>query len=244
MKISIVIPAFNEERLLAESLSHINTARRAFAQAGVESELIVCDNNSTDRTAEIARASGATVVFESVNQIGRARNTGATAASGEWLLFVDADSHPSAELFDDVAETIRNGKVLAGGCVIRLQGNHRAAAFVTSLWNWVSRKRKLLAGSFIFVETAAFRKIGGFSNEFFAGEELDLAKRLHALARETEREIVILHRHPILTSDRKVHLYTGREHLRFLASIMLSGFRPSRVMKNKAACFAWYDGRR
>ena len=108
----------------------------------------------------------------------------------------------------------------------------------------MSRWRRLLAGSFIFVEASAFRKISGFDNAFFAGEELDLAKRLHLIAKQTEREIIILHRHPILTSDRKAHLYTGREHLRFLLAVILSGFRPSRVMKNKAACFAWYDGRR
>ncbi len=241
LQISIVIPAFNEERLLAESLACINKSRAAFEHAGFESELIVCDNNSTDRTAEIARAAGATVVFEQVNQIGRARNTGAAAASGEWLLFVDADTKPSAELFAEVVEQIRARKVLAGGCVIRLQGNHRAAAFVTGMWNWVSRKRRLLAGSFIFVETAAFRKIGGVNQEFFAGEELDLANRLHKLARETGREIVILHRHPILTSDRKVRLYTPWELLRF---ILHAGFRPKAVLRDKAACHAWYDGRR
>ena len=241
MKISIVIPAFNEERLLADSLACINKSRGAFEQAGFASELIVCDNNSTDRTAEIARAAGATVVFEPVNQIGRARNTGAAAASGEWLVFIDADTHPTPELFAEVAEEIRAGKILAGGCVIRLQGNHRAAAWVTAAWNWVSRTRRLLAGSFIFVETTAFRKISGFNHEFFAGEELDLAKRLHKLARETGRKIIILHRNPILTSDRKVHLYKPWEHLRFM---LRAGFRPKAVMRDKEACHAWYDGRR
>ncbi len=61
MKISIVIPAFNEERLLAESLACVNACRAAFKRASFESELIVCDNNSTDRTAEIARAAGRAV---------------------------------------------------------------------------------------------------------------------------------------------------------------------------------------
>ena len=66
----------------------------------------MCDNNSKDRTAEIARAAGARVVFEPVNQIARARNAGAAAATGIWLVFVDADSHPSAALFDEVAGQI------------------------------------------------------------------------------------------------------------------------------------------
>lgn len=241
MKISVVVPAFNEERLLEQTLAQINRARPAFTAASFTSELIVCDNNSTDRTADIARAAGATVVFEPINQIGRARNRGATAASGNWLLFIDADSQPSAALFGEVAEQIRTGRCLAGGCVIRLDGNHRAAHFLTRGWNWISRQRRLLAGSFIFVETAAFREIGGFSHEFFTGEELDLSQRLHALARKTDREIVILHRNPMLTSDRKVRLYSTRELLGFM---LRAGLRPKRVMKDKAACYAWYDGRR
>ena len=91
MKASVIVPAFNEERLLPESLAAIGTATRAFTDAGWSTELIVCDNNSTDRTAEIARAAGATVVFEPHNQIARARNRGAGAARGEWLVFVDAE---------------------------------------------------------------------------------------------------------------------------------------------------------
>ena len=112
VKISIVVPAFNEERLLGGSLAQIKSAAGAFTQRGWDFELIVCDNNSTDRTAEIASAAGATVVFEPVNQIAHARDAGAAAATGGWLVFVDADSHPSAELFQDVAEQIRSGKCL------------------------------------------------------------------------------------------------------------------------------------
>lgn len=241
LQISIVIPAFNEERLLAQTLAEINRARTAFTTAGFTSELIVCDNNSTDRTAEIARANGATVVFEPINQIGRARNRGAAAASGDWLLFIDADSHPSPELFADVAEQIHSGKCLAGGCVIRLAGNHRLAQLLTGCWNWVSRRRRLLAGSFIFVETAAFRKIAGFDPKLFTGEELDLSLRLRPLARETGRQIVILSQHPLLTSDRKVRLYSSRELLGFM---LRAALRPKRIMQDKAACYAWYDGRR
>ena len=129
VKISIVVPAFNEERLLGGSLAQIKSAAGAFTQRGWDFELIVCDNNSTDRTAEIARAAGATVVFEPVNQIARARNSGAAAATGDWLVFVDADSHPSAGLFADVAEQIQSGKCLAGGSTVRLDGAAGREAF-------------------------------------------------------------------------------------------------------------------
>ena len=126
LKISIIVPAFNEERLLGESLAQIKSAANAFAQRGWDFELIVCDNNSTDRTAEIARAAGATVVFEPVNQIARARNSGAAAATGDWLIFVDADSRPNAGLFAEVAGQISSGRCLAGGVTVRMDEKHLA----------------------------------------------------------------------------------------------------------------------
>src|SRR3979490_1870104 len=58
MKISVVVPAFNEERLLTASLTSIRAAMEGFARIGWESELIVCDNNSTDPPAEIAKGAG------------------------------------------------------------------------------------------------------------------------------------------------------------------------------------------
>ncbi|MGH7940248.1 MAG: glycosyltransferase [Limisphaerales bacterium] len=240
MKVSIVVPAFNEERLLADSLHCINLAAGAFQKRGWTSELIVCDNNSTDRTAEIARAAGATVVFEPLNQIARARNRGADAATGDWLLFVDADSHPGAELFVDVADAIESGQCLAGGATVRLDKNCLIGGLCILLWNVASRWRRLLAGSFIFCETATFRKIGGFSRELFAGEELELSARLWKAAKQSGKRVIILHRHPLVTSARKLELYTFREHFRLIARLC----RNRRVLASREACHLWYDGRR
>jgi glycosyltransferase involved in cell wall biosynthesis len=240
VKISVIIPAFNEERLLGGTLARVKMAMEVFGQCRWESELIVCDNNSTDRTAEIARAAGATVVFEPVNQIARARNSGAAAATGDWLIFVDADSLPSAELFADVAEQIQSGRCLAGGTTVRMDEKHLVAEFLTWLWNCSSRIGRWLAGSFIFVEAAAFRKIGGFSDKLFAAEELELSKRLKQLARETGRGIVILHRHPLVTSARKMRLYTIWDHFKLLVRVAFN----RRALQSRESCTIWYDGRR
>lgn len=240
MKISLIVPAFNEERLLGKSLAEMKSALTAFDQLGWQTELIVCDNNSTDKTPEIARAAGATVVFEPINQIARARNCGAAAATGDWLIFVDADSHPSANLFADVAKAIQSGKYLAGGATIKFDIASRMARFMAGIWVGISRLFKLMAGSFIFCETAAFREIGGFNEELFAAEELDLSKRLKQLARRKNRRVVILTEHPLVTSARKLHLYTMREHLRVLARVVWS----PRALTRREACHLWYDGRR
>ena len=241
MKISVVVPAFNEQKLLADTLRSIQAARAAFAELGWESELIVCDNNSTDRTAELAKAEGAKVVFEPVNQIARARNTGAAGASGDWLIFVDADSQPSRALFADVAATIQKGSCLAGGSTVTLDGNYPIARLFIVGWNLLSRVMKWAAGSFIFCEAAAFRQAGGFSRDLYASEEVDLSERLKKLARSSGRKMVILHRHPLVTSARKLHLYSGWEHARFLSKTVL---RFGRTLRDPKECHTWYDGRR
>ena len=241
MKVSVIVPAYNEERLISQTLKQLCTAMEAFGRVGWVSELIVCDNNSNDRTAELARQAGDSVVFEPINQIARARNSGAAAASGDWLIFVDADSHPTLALFEEVIDAIQGGRCVAGGCTIKLDNESPVGTRCIRVWNWLSRSFGLLAGSFIFCDAAAFRKIGGFNQELFASEELDLTRGLKRLARQTRKKIVILHRNPLVTSARKFHLYSFREYMSFLARTMLSG---GRTLKNRAACGHWYDGRR
>ena len=112
---------------------------------------------------------------------------------------------------------------------------------ITGLWNLVSRSKKWLAGSFIFVEAAAFRKLGGFNPEYFAAEELDLSQRLQKLAREQQKEIVILRRHPLVTSARKMKLYTPRELGGFFLRTI---FSHRRAVRSRETAYMWYDGRR
>jgi glycosyltransferase involved in cell wall biosynthesis len=241
VKISIIVPAFNEENYLSVTLAHIKAAGDVFAQVGWETELIVCDNNSTDRTAEIARAAGATVVFEPVNQISRARNYGAAAATGDWLVFVDADSHPGVELFADLAGEIQSGTCFAGGATICWDQKHFVNELMMPILNVGFRWRRLVHGAFIFIETTVFRKLGGFSHEAFAGEDLELSRRLKELSKESGKRFVILHRHPILTSARRIKDYTVLTPFRVLLHIIL---HPHRFNANRETSHRWYDGRR
>jgi glycosyltransferase involved in cell wall biosynthesis len=245
VKISIIVPAFNEEKFLGETLAQIKSAAGALAGTAWETELIVCDNNSTDRTAEIARAAGAKVVFEPVQQISRARNSGAAAATGDWLVFVDADSHPSAGLFADMVEEIRSGNCIAGGATIRWDQVSFLAGRITPVWNIASRWRRLLTGAFIFIETDVFRKLGGFTTEAFAGEELELSLRLKKLAKETGKRFVILHRHPIVTSSRRRRDFSVPRQIRLMCGLLYHVlFKPYHFLNSREAARLWYDGRR
>jgi glycosyltransferase involved in cell wall biosynthesis len=238
---SVLVPAYNEASGLAASLTSIREASAAFESRGWTTELIVCDNNSTDDTAAIARAHGATVVFEPVNQIGRARNAAAARASGDWFVFVDADSSPSAPLFEDVARTVLGGRCLAGGSAVEMDDGAWAASAMVGLWNLISRSTGWAAGSFMFVEAGAFRAVGGFSRDLYATEELDLFRRLKRLARRQGRQVVILTAHPLKTSARKLQLYSWREIAGFMLRTVLSG---GRTLRRADECAVWYDGRR
>ena len=115
------------------------------------------------------------------------------------------------------------------------------ASVITEAWNLLSRVNKWAAGSFIFCQAAVFRAIGGFSRELYASEEVELFRRLKKAARQQSKRIVILHRHPLVTSARKMHLYTPGEHLRFLARTVFLAGRP---LRSREECPTWYDGRR
>ena len=232
-----MVPAFNEEALLPGSLAAIRAAMAAFDDA----ELIVCDNNSTDRTAEIARAAGAKVVFEPVNQIGRARNTAAAHAVGDWLVFVDADSHPSHALFAQAADAMTSGRCLAGGSTVQMIDGRRLGDAMVAGWNAISVVTRWAAGAFIFVDAAAFRAVGGFSSHLYATEEIDLFRKLKRQARSQRRRVVILRGHPLRTSGRKMRLYTPFELVTLLVRTALSG---GRTLRRAEDCFVWYDGRR
>ena len=239
MKLSVVVPAFNEERLIAGTLRHLEAGIEVLERRGWSSELIVCDNNSTDRTAEIARSAGARVVFEPVNQISRARNAGAGAASGDWLLFVDADSSPSRALVEEMLDGIESGRCVGGGCTVTLPLAPLGVRAWVAAWNLTSRTMRWAAGSFVFCEAAAFRAVGGFSEELYAAEEIDFSRRLKACF--PGRDFIILHCRPLVTSGRKVELYSAREQLAFVWKLMTAG---RRTLRSRDACSMWYDGRR
>jgi len=86
-KVSVVIPAYNEEVLLPSTLNSLKNQDYQDIY-----EVIICDNNSTDKTASIAKRFGAKVVMEKRKGTSYAYDTGMRAASGELILVTNADT--------------------------------------------------------------------------------------------------------------------------------------------------------
>jgi glycosyltransferase involved in cell wall biosynthesis len=113
VKFTVVIPAFNEEKLLPATLQAVLEAA-----AGLSCEIIVVDNASTDETANIARNLGARVLSESEHNIAKVRNTGAAGAGGEFLIFIDADTIVPDGLFQKICAAMRDEKILGGAVAV------------------------------------------------------------------------------------------------------------------------------
>jgi glycosyltransferase involved in cell wall biosynthesis len=175
---SIIIPAFNEGAELPATLAAI---RAAMAAQRLTGECIVVDNNSTDSTAAIATAAGADlVVFEPINQIARARNTGAQASRGQQLIFVDADTRICAELLAEALRQLATGSC-GGGAIIEFENTHQAGLlgrWGIAAWSRISTFTRTAAGSFLFCQRAAFEAVGGFDQKLYASEEVRLSRLL------------------------------------------------------------------
>ncbi len=241
MHLSIIIPAFNEARLIERCLQSVATSVAAISTPGFTSDVIVVDNNSTDNTAELARQAGARIVFEPINQISRARNAGAAHATGDWLLFLDADSLLSPGLLGDIERLIQDEKHVGCGSTLRMEGLPWWASMTLGFWTAVSVHCRWAAGALLVCRRDAFEDIGGFDQNVYASEEITLSKRLKQWGRQRGLQFTILTRHQLETSSRKVSLYSGREIAGQVFRVLLV---PGKTLRDKKQLSVWYDGRR
>ena len=228
--LSFIVPAYNEEFELPTTLAAIRNAAQ-----DRQHEIIVVDDASTDRTAEIAREFGANVVAINRRQIAAARNAGADAARRNVFFFVDADTRIRKEHVDLALDALTNG-CSGGGAFIETERD-------IPLWGHVFLKifcliyfaNKLAAGSFLFTSRENFEKAGRFDESYFAGEEVWLSKELKKLG-----PFKIL-RVPVVTSGRKMRMYSAWQLCSRAARIIFGGLRN---YGTRERIDLWYDGRR
>ncbi len=235
MDYSIIIPAYNEEELLPATLAALQDAKSELPGQG---EIIVVDNNSTDATAKVARESGSRVVFESVNRISTARNAGANAALGKWLVFVDADTLVPPTLLRQAIEALETGEIGGGGACIRFGPETKESLpFALRFWNRISLGFKLAAGSFIFCRADGFTTVGGFSDKVYAGEEIVFSRQYKRWCRKHDLRFVILADHPVVTSARKLEWYSPFSLVCGFLTLLFFPF----LVRSRFFCRFWYE---
>ena len=208
------------------------------AQLPLTGEVIVVDNNSTDATAALAAAHGARVVFEAHNQISRARNAGARVAQGNYLVFVDADTHIPPGLLTTVLENLESGKCVGGGATVEFDSPLNAGGRVgLAVWNRLSASLKLAAGCFFYCRRDAFNAVGGFSEAVYASEEIWLSRRLRRWGRKRRQLFCIVSDYPAHSSGRKLEWFSTWQQTGLLLLMILFPF----FVRFKRLCGFWYN---
>jgi glycosyltransferase involved in cell wall biosynthesis len=234
VELSIIVPAWNEAEWLPRTLDAIEKARMGL---GRSSEVIVVDNASSDGTGEIARELGVRVVLEPERQISKARNTGARAARGRMLVFVDADTWPSAELLRTSVSVMASGEVCGGGAQVSFDALDNAMyRGGLRLWNGLARRLNLAAGCFIFATRTAFHGVGGFSEQVYAGEEVLFSRRMARWGRQNGQRFRVLPAPPVLTSGRKAEWFSPWQHLGLIMTLAVFPF----ALRFRRMCGFWY----
>jgi glycosyltransferase involved in cell wall biosynthesis len=201
MRLSIIIPAYNEEKLLPETLRRV---RAAMEQLSSQCELIVVDNESTDKTREIAHSFGAKVIAESVKNIGAIRNTGAKEANGEVLVFFDADTFIPENLLSVIDEKMRDPACL-GGAVDVDYGNFERPwlRFMKSAWKFWGPVFNMKQGAAQFFRRSVFDEIGGYDERIYLGEDIDIYWRLTKFAKKNGGTLSFIVEPKVITSTRR-----------------------------------------
>ena len=230
--ISFIVPAYNEETELPPTLAAI---RAAASDASEPVEIIVVNDASTDATPEIAEQAGARVVSIHRRQIAASRNAGAQLAQGEYLFFVDADTRINRTHVTKAMAALKAG--YAGGSARGVMDG-----FIP-FWSRVFLRvfctlyfgLNLGAGAFLFTTRRNFEATGGFDEQYFAGEEVYFSLALRKLGR-----FKVL-REPVLTSGRKLRMYSAKE---VLGTLFIMIFGGPRMARSRARLHLWYDGKR
>lgn len=189
-RISLVIPAYNEEKYITPTLESVERARRRFEDVTRDGvEVIVVDNASTDRTAEIARSFGCRVVPFDQHQMSAVRNAGARAARGEYIAFVDADrSILHQDTFLEIAANLSDETIYGGGTRFRPEKWNVRIFLAVSVVQVICR----LCGigcMLYYMRRADFEALGGWNEKMYAAEDVNMSFRMKRAARASGRKL-------------------------------------------------------
>lgn len=199
--ISIVIPTLNEEGTIEKTLKSL----REFTG---DYEIIVSDGRSHDRTIEIARTyANKVIVYNGMKRqtIGKGRNDGAKMASGDYLVFLDADvsiKNPN-EFFEKALKVFeKNKQIIAMTTYIRVLPEFETVSDKIIWWclniSYIFLNNIIsiggASGEFQMMRTDAFKKVSGFNEILIGGEDHEFFRRLSKVGKtHFERSLTVYH---------------------------------------------------
>lgn len=171
--ISIIIPAFNEEKYLPKLLDCIKN------QSYKDYEIIVADASSKDKTRQTAKSNGCRIAKGGLPAAGR--NSGAKSAKGGILLFLDADVQFGKNFLENAIDEMKRKNLDVAGCYISPIGNNFADKIFFGIFNlWVFATQFFYpnaSGGGIFCKRWLHKKSNGFDESIKLSEDMDYVKR-------------------------------------------------------------------
>jgi len=176
MRLSIIIPTYNEEETIGALIRHLITNSDSRL-----ADIVVSDGGSSDETIKQAKKSGAICLISPVKGRAVQMNTGARFTRGEILYFVHADSFPPASYLDDIFSAMDTG--YSAGCY-RFRFN--SDKIMLKINSWFTRIDRIMCrggDQTLFVKRELFEKLGGFRDDFVIMEDYDLIQKIQKATR-------------------------------------------------------------
>ncbi len=236
MKISIIIPLYNEEKLIASTLQSIMRAKNNFEKDPENNlEVVIVDNNSTDKSVDICKKFNVKIVTEEIHNIAKVRNTGANHATGDVICFLDADSKVSTNIFTLIKERMSSEKYIGGGTKFKLDKNNlffKLIYVASTVFTRVSG----LSGVLIYVKKEDFTEIGGFNENYYAAEDIDFVLKMKNLGKVYNKKFSNINQGYVVTSSRKFETITIKD------LILQGGLLIHKSLReNPNLCQQWYN---
>ena len=237
MLLSVVIPAFNEERYLGETLASLHRAKLLLQrERGIQAEIIVVDNDSDDSTADIANAQGATVITEPPHNVARVRNAGAKFCHGDVIVFVDADTPAPDTLLMRIADAMSDETCFGGAIDTDYRPAKLTIRFYLQLWRIIGKLAGLAQGATQFYQKDVFFALNGYDETLFMGEDVDLYLRLKTFAKSNNAHVAFIKDIRVVPSTRRFDHWRLWRTLLWTNPLFILMFR-----RNKSRWHGWYS---
>ena len=187
--ISIIIPAFNEEKTIPRLISYLKE------NSGEGVEIIIVDGGSADQTISVAGKAGATVVKSPEKGRAKQMNYGAERAKNDILYFLHADTYPPPSFYSDIEESTKKGN--KAGCYrLSFDDDHPFLKF----YCWFTRfdiDVFRFGDQSLFVEKDVFEKAGRFDEKLIVMEDQEIVRAIKKVSN------FIIFKRSVITSARK-----------------------------------------
>ena len=216
-RISVVIPALNEEKYIGATLFHLAHQKPY--------EIIIADSFSTDRTVKIAKKFGCRIVNCKKGSASIGRNAGAKAARGDVLLFMDADTIAFSNLIEELKKDFRLKKTVGWTCPVYAFSPKWKEHLMYNAFNNLAEflikyaKKPHAAGIVVAARKSAYAKVGGFDENLKLMEDHDFAMKLGKTGNFTFSKKTC-----VFTSTRRIDKWGGWNLFKRYSKYYLSYF--------------------